>query len=105
MLTLNNAFSDIHKENARYIKNILKKSGKNVYDYDYIRNYVIGLLNHQTQMKCILDALSFDNEDISNRALYLHTVDQEKIVRDFYDKYVLDPDIIKVRLLSLKYGY
>ena len=105
MLTLHNAFSDIHRENARYIKNILKKSGKNVYDYDYIRKYVFGLLNHQTQMKCILEALSFDNEDISNRALYLHTVDQEKLVRDFYDKYVLEPNLIKLKLLRLKYGY
>ena len=105
MLTLHNGFSDIHRENARYIKNILKKSGKNVYDYDYIREYVFGLLNHEIQMKCILEALSKDNEDISNRALYLHSVDQEKIVRDFYDKYVLDTNLIKLKLLRLKYGY
>ena len=102
---LNNSFSDIHRENARYIKNILKKSGKNVYDYDYIREYVFGILKYENYIKCILDALSEDNEDISNRALQLHNVDQEKLVRDFYDKYVLDSNLLKLRLLSLKYGY
>ena len=108
MITLPNGLSDLHRKNARYIKKIIKRDNIDIYyydSYDDIRNYIYTLLGSQRQIKIILKEFTKENEDYSNRALEMMNYYQEKLVRDFYDKYVVDTDITRLRLMKLKYDY
>ena len=104
-------FSDIHRENVRYIKKNIKRDSIDIYhydsydSYDYIKDYIYTFICNQKQIKRILKKISKNVNYSNRRALQLLDDNQEKLVRDFYDNYVVDPDITRLRLMRLKYDY
>ena len=103
-------FSDIHRENVRYIKKYIKDT-TDIYNYDsdnsdnYMKDYIYNFIRQQKKIKKMIKKNS-ENVNYSNRrALQLLDDNQEKLVRDFYYNYVVDPDVLRLRLMSLKYGY
>ena len=100
-------FSDIHRENVLYIKKNIKRDTTDIYNYDsddsydYIKDYIYTFIRQQKKIKKMLKNLNLS--DI--RDLELLDDNQDKLVRDFYYNYVVDPDVLRLRLMSLKYGY
>ena len=106
-------FSDIHRENVRYIKKNIKRDSTDIYcydssdSYDYIRDYIYTFICNQKRIKKMLKKISKNVNSSNRRALETLNYYQDRLVRDFYYNYVVDSDILRLRLrlISLKYGY